>query len=59
MEELQKVFDKHKLKLETMKENRSLNCDDWSDEQNNQADECIKILASILSDLNKIINEKN
>lgn len=59
MEELKKVFDTHSLKLEVMKENRALNCYDWSDEENRHADECIRILASILSDLNKIINEKN
>ena len=50
------VVEKHTEKLKNMKENRS-KCfeENWSNAEINSCDMQIRVLAAILSDLNKII----
>lgn len=54
IEKVKLIFDRHKTKLNNLKENRSKwEEQKWTDADVSSADEQIKLLAEILSDLNK------
>lgn len=54
--EVQKIFDKHKIKLDNLKENRAIeNIGDYTDRESRLIDEQIVILASVLGEINKFL----
>ena len=53
--ELKKIFDTHKAKLDTIKENRANEGDSWSEAEARVVDEYIVGLASVLSDINQLL----
>lgn len=51
---VQSIYDTHKLKLNSLKENRSkADKENWTDAEIKSVDDQIAILASVLSDLYK------
>lgn len=57
-EQLQKVFDEHKKKLDNIKTNRALDGEGWTDTETKVVDEYIQGLAAILGDINQILNNE-
>ena len=56
MKEIQNIIDKHTEKLNNMKANRAKwEEEKWTDAQIQECDNMIQLLASILSDLNKVM----
>lgn len=57
-EALQQVFNKHKDRLDTIKENRAREIDNMKDSEMKILDEYVRGLAEILSDINYILTSK-
>ncbi len=58
-EGVREIYNRHKIKLDTLKENRAHSYrDNWSQEEIEGVDQQIVLLASILSDLNKHLSEQ-
>ncbi len=60
MTEIQNIIDKHTILLNNMKDNRAKwEEEKWTDAQIQECDNMIRLLASILSDLNKALHKES